>query len=334
MKILVLTQKHSGVGYHRLIMPVLLMEGLTKVRITDTLTDGIWEEGWDIVFLNRTFDNANIFELRKQHGFKVVVDVDDYWILDHHHLLYEGYMAAHYPTAVVNHLRQADLVTCTHERLAERVKDCTDKILIVPNCIPYGKFQFTDERQETDFVKFFWAGGITHKEDLKLLKNPIATIDPQGVHFVLGGFADSNETERAYWWPMADYFTNYGKHPNTILRGRPVEEYYAMYSVADVAMIPLQKSMFNQYKSNLKILEAAGKKIPVIVSRVHPYIGFPEELVNYASNPVEWLRHMETLRDNPELRKEQGEALYQYCVEHYNFDEVNQRRAAAFQALT
>ncbi len=54
-----------------------------------------------------------------------------------------------------------------------------------------------------------------------------------------------------------------------------------MYLESDIKLIPLRKSTFNGYKSNLKILEAAGKGIPVIVSKVNPYLGFPEDVVYY-----------------------------------------------------
>jgi glycosyltransferase involved in cell wall biosynthesis len=332
MKILVLTQQHSGVGYHRLMLPTILMEGKERARITDTITEGLLDEGWDIVWLSRTWDKDDIFELRAKYGFKVIVDVDDYWILDAHHIMYDGYMDANYPTAIVRHLRKADLVTCTHERLAAMVQTYNDNILLCPNAIPYGNGQFHSDRFETEFVKFFWAGGITHREDLKLLKNPISKITGS-VHFVIGGYTDSNETEIAHWKPMVDYFTNYGKQSNTIMRGRPISEYYDLYSAADVALIPLLKTMFNTYKSNLKILEAAGKKIPVVVSAVHPYLGFPEALVNYVRTEGDWLRHMERLRDSRELREQQGQALYEYCQQHYNFDEINKARESAFLSL-
>jgi len=60
-------------------------------------------------------------------------------------------------------------------------------------------------------------------------------------------------------------------------------------------MIPLRKSQFTIYKSNLKILEAAGKGIPVIVSSTHPYMGFPEDLVNYAGDDSMWMHWVDKL---------------------------------------
>ena len=329
MKILVLTQSFSGCGYHRLMLPVSLMQK-EKARITDVFPE---EFDYNIVNINRLWAKDDIFELRKKHGFKLVVDVDDFWILDNHHLDFDTYNEHLIDIKIIKHLKEADLVTCTHERLAERVYYHNKNVEILPNAIPYGQNQFTSERNESDLVRLFWAGGISHEEDLKILKpimKRVLNSDLKDkVKAVLGGYSDSNLTEQHIWKKMAAYFTADALLPNMAYRGLPVFEYYKMYMESDIKLIPLRKTTFNGYKSNLKILEAAGKGIPVIVSKTDPYLGFPGDVVYYEN----WDKNIRALVEDADLRKEKGRALFEYCAKNYNFEEINDKRRTLFLNL-
>ena len=90
MKIMAITQPNSGVGYHRLMMPIQYMSK-TYALFTDQLNDKLLEDGFDIVVINRFIHNTEldqVLEARKKFGFKLIVDIDDYWILDAWHVLY------------------------------------------------------------------------------------------------------------------------------------------------------------------------------------------------------------------------------------------------------
>lgn len=329
MKILSLTTKDSGCGYHRIWNPTLLMQK-EKGWVRNFVTPEILDEGWDIVFINRCWDFNDLIELKRVYGFKLVVDVDDYWILDHHHLLYEDYNFSNFASRVVRHLKNADLVTCTHDRLAEMCKPYNSNAIVLPNAIPYGQGQFTDKKTEDEHLRLFWAGGITHADDIRQIAGVMRKVDD--VKVVIGGYTDSNQTEMHYWGKMVNYMTNNRRLAHDLIKGVPPNEYYELFAHGDVMLVPLQKTMFNQYKSNLKILEAAGKKMPVICSAVHPYLGFPSDVVLYAKTEGDWLRHIEYLKD-PINREKQGQKLYDYCLENYNFDEINKQRQLAFENL-
>ena len=131
------------------------------------------------------------------------------------------------------------------------------------------------------------------------------------------------------WKKMVSYFTADALLTNMAYRGLPVFEYYQMYLESDIKLIPLRKSTFNGYKSNLKILEAAGKGVPVIVSKVHPYLGFPEDVVYYEN----WDKNIRALVEDKDLREAKGKALFEYCAKNFNFDEINIRRKDLFKSL-
>ena len=85
MRILGLTNRFSGCGYHRVILPMALMPDI-KGTITDTEQD----TQYDILFFNRLteyYDN-NIHSARNKYGCKLVMDIDDDWVLPHNHILH------------------------------------------------------------------------------------------------------------------------------------------------------------------------------------------------------------------------------------------------------
>lgn len=325
MKVLILYDK-SGPKYHRLLLPCYLMPGVELV-VSNVLNDDICK-GVEILFFNRVISNMSIYgvlELKQKHGFKIIIDFDDHWKLGRDHYLYQSYRISGASKVMEEWIKTCDAVTVTHERLADEVKPLNENVHILPNAIPYWG-QFSNPKQADEKIRLFWAGGITHKKDLELLRRPLQLIKRDKVKFVLGGYMEGNPE----WLAMAKCFTTDSAYNTEVLTAMPVESYYVMYSKCDIALIPLLDTKFNSHKSNLKILEAANNGSPVIVSRVHPYLDFPEDLVNYVDLHNNWFGQIRKLTSNPELVKEQGQALKEYCNKHFNFTEINLKRKQIF----
>lgn len=292
-------------------------------RITEELVKDI-----DILFCNRFINGLPLHEvlaLREKYGFKIIIDNDDYWELDPHHVLYHVYENG-IKEAIKEFIVHADYTFVTHERLYEKSIKLNPNCSILPNAI--GRYeQFDVSKYPSDYIRLFYAGSNTHVKDIELLKNPIKRFHWNNIEMVLCGHNEKNpELMR-----MATDFTNGGKLRNNLVRFLPVEEYYHFYSLCDIALIPLVDSKFNQYKSNLKILEAANVSSPVIVSKVHPYLGFPEDIVNYVSSQGDWYRQVKKLIENPNMVKEQGLALRDYCKANFNFEKINKERKQLFE---
>jgi len=80
--------KHSGVTYHRIALPLSTM-AKEYAMITDTPTgEMIKEKDINIFLVNRFSETASliqILEWKQKYGFKLVVDIDDYWELFSQH---------------------------------------------------------------------------------------------------------------------------------------------------------------------------------------------------------------------------------------------------------
>jgi hypothetical protein len=329
MRILAITSKSSGVGYHRIIMPIVNMKK-DYCLMTDTISEETFEGKYDIVILNRMLANITpdqMIEWRKKYGFKLIVDNDDYWELDLSHILYERYILNNISQQIINWIKVADLCTCTHERLAEEIYKYNQKVEIIPNAIPYGEEQFVLDKKPSDLIRLFWSGSGTHGKDLEILRNPIKRINFP-VRTIIAGY---NETEKPIWDGMIAAFTNGLKLNPTIYNYNQVTEYMAAYCDSDISLIPLVDTKFNSMKSNLKVLETASKKNPAIVSNVHPYKGFYPAC--HVNSQKDWYYWIKMLVNDRQAREHYGNALYDYCNKNFNLHEVNKQRFAIYSKL-
>lgn len=320
MKIIAFTQKFSGVGYHRIMLPIANMQK-DYAMITDVLNDEILDNNYDLLVINRMcsgYSLEQILEWRKKYGFKLVIDNDDFWNLDPTHNLFERYQKNNIPEVIKSYILAADVCTTTHERLGDEIYKLNQNVHILPNALPYGKEQFLDKKIESDKVRLFWSGSDTHLHDIKILREPLKRINQLNVQMVMSGYVESD-----IWNTMVFYFSNGRKLDTKIYRYNEVVRYMEAYGDSDISLIPLQDTYFSAMKSNLKVLETAAKKNPAIVSNVHPYKDLP---VLYVNSQRDWYKHIKTLVSDEAMRKELGLKLFEYCDKNFNFELINKRR--------
>ena len=328
MRILAVTSKFSGVGYHRIMMPLVNMRK-DYCMITDTINELVFDNNYDIVIFNRFLTSTDaklLVKMKLKYDFKLIVDNDDYWILPPSHVLYERYKESNISEVITEYMRVADLCTCTHERLADEIYKYNTNVEILPNALPYGREQFQDDKLDSDMVRLFWSGSGTHAPDMDILRNPIKKINFP-VKTVIAGY---NLGEKHIWDRMIGVFTNGLKLNPTIYDYAGVTKYMGAYADSDISVIPLVDNKFNAMKSNLKVLETASKRNPAIVSNVHPYKDMP---VCYVNNQKDWYYWIKLLTFDDAARIEYGQKLFEYCDRVYNFDAINNKRFAIYNKL-
>lgn len=331
MKVLGIINRDSAVAYHRITLPLCLMAD-TDVHITNHITEETFTQGYDIVFYSRllsdfAFDKLN--EMRAHHGFKIVCDVDDYWTLDKWHCMYKAYVAEDFHARQIKNMISADAVFVTHERLYKEAQEFNDNVYIVANSIPRIE-QFADTGKiESDKIRLFWQGGISHEEDINLLKyaiQNIANTERAKIEMVLAGF----HPEEEIWFRIANTYTCNRRLKNRIIEGLHYESYYLAYAYADVCLVPLVNSKFNGMKSNLKILEAGNMSLPCIAHNVDPYKDMP---VYYARGTMDWVKAMKYYINNENARIEDGQRLNEYCNTFFNYKAINEARKEIFSDI-
>ena len=345
MRILAVTQPNSGVGYHRMMLPLRHLPGVS-VLFTDFINDEVLQRGFDIVTFNRFIPGVELSDLiafRKKYGFKIVLDLDDYWILDSWHIL-----ARNFPSQViVDHIRAADMVTVTHDRLLNEVRPLNACCEILANALPFDQGQFHAGRVSVDdmnrtmevpvndeAVRYLYAGGITHRRDIELMDQPIRALADDDkyrdrVHLIMAGYDTSNPQIIPTWNGMVHDYTA-AHRMNFHLRGPLMpDQYMAFYAEADVAFAPLVESKFNTMKSNIKALEAGCKFIPLIASNVNPYLSIPPVLKVSARR--DWGKHIRAMVDSKRRREDAGMALGEWVRREYHLINWNTKRKQLYE---
>jgi glycosyltransferase involved in cell wall biosynthesis len=289
----------------------------TDIYVTNAVEEKDFEKGCDAIYYNRAI-SEEVLKLQAKYRFKIIVDVDDYWHLDPHHVSYANHLEINFPEQQIGHLRIADAVTTTHERLAEMVYPYNKNVHVIPNAIPNDPQYFPVERTEANMRRVFWQGSITHERDIKLLAGPIKRLDQQKFFMTLAGF-----TDHEVWHRMVSMYTNGLRMKGQIINGAHVTEYYKAYKYADVCVCPLMDTTFNNMKSNLKVLEAAHSGLPVIASHVNPYLNIPLLYVKKQTDWYKWLNDFEA-------QEEIAGKLAAFCREHYDYQTINEKRREVF----
>jgi len=321
MKIFGLIKRNSGPDFHRIWQPLEMMPD-TDVYITNAVEEKDFEERRpDLIYYNRMISD-DILLLQSKYHFRVAVDFDDYWHLDPHHVMFKYSKLNNIPEHHIKHCRIADIVTTTHERLADEIYKLNKNVVIVPNAIPDNEyFPVNKTESAKGHRRIFWQGSVTHEKDVSMLRATMKKLDPEKFMSVVCGY----NGDEPIWDRIADTLTAKKKLPHVVFPGVPVTDYYSNYQYADIAVVPLLSSVFNGFKSCLKVLEAAHSGIPVIASNVHPYKNMAGVL--YPKNNEDWLRLLNLPQD--ELNAAAAE-LSDFCKLNYDFKTINLKRREAF----
>ena len=327
----------SGCDFHRAVLPLtdmgINLEYFYNLKFKDVIEDT------KILFFNRTpkMPIDSFLELRKKYGFKIVVDLDDYFELDAKHMMGGWWRHVDMAGQIKRNLSEADAVIVTTNRLADKVSYLNPNIHVIPNALPFDSGQFTADKNNSDKLRFMWAGGSSHFFDLQELKIPFQKTlnDPHfaNCEFIMGGYDETNAASKAVWDRMENTFSLNRKLRGYRRKGTlPINQYMDHYKDCDVSIVPLETNTFTPFKSNLKILEAGCKYAPVITSDTPPYSDEPFDFFK-GSNAKTWYEAMKIYAKNPTKAKEDGQALGEYVREKYTLSKVNEYRKQLFENL-
>lgn len=322
----------GGCGYHRILHPI---EALTRSGFVNGKVDmNIWLTPQhnlqalnpDVVIWQRQHEDSQIENIKRYR--ELVPGAFHVWELDdilsavpdwspHKHLI---------PANIDDKMRKAvavcDVATVSTEPLARHLRSVCEpgtEVRVVPNMFTMDDLRKTTDiknKQKPDFgrVRIGWMGGMGHKGDLELLTLAMRELSNKGVDWVFFG-------QRPYCEVPVEYHG-----------GVPPQDYLAYYSTLrlDLALAPLEHSLFNECKSNLRMLEAGLLGTPVIASRITPYLERNPPVFAYAETPQEWLAKIQEFLANREAAANSGEALQKWVLKNYIIDDQLERRTRAW----
>ena len=96
----------------------------------------------------------------------------------------------------------------------------------------------------------------------------------------------------------------------------------------DMAIAPLADHDFNRAKSNLKLLEYGALGLPVICSKIEPYLDSPARQLD--EQIESWVDAIRELAADKSAREEQGRRMKDWMSRNYYMEDQLGRWAQAF----
>jgi len=215
-----------------------------------------------------------------------------------------------------------DLAVCTLatspvQKLTELWGMYASKVAVIPNCIDFRYYPDVEvkKKREKGEIRIGWNGGSSHSADLKTIIPSIKRLKEKhkGLKLVICG---------SYFPELFDSMKDIVEyHPWTKWEAAP---FRMKLLDLDMGIIPLaDDEHFNEYKSELKMIEFGALRIPMIVKDqlpYSPYIKKGENCLAYKT-PEEFEKCVELMI---EKKNKQSiiDSAYEWVLNHRNIDKI------------
>lgn len=253
-----------GCGHYRVMQPFLAMKqaGVIDGAISTGLMHVTDLERYnpDTIILQRQIGDDRIEAMQRMQRFSKafkVYELDDYLP----NLPLKSVHRAHMPKDILRSLRKGlsfvDRFVVSTEALAEALTGLHGEIVVMENRLPVGWWRgLQTKRRQGKKPRVGWAGGVSHTGDLELIADVVRDLVDE-VEWVFFGMCPDQ---------LRPYIHEYHE-------GVAIEEYPEKLASLnlDLGVAPLEINLFNECKSNLRLLEFGVCGIPVICTDIRPY---------------------------------------------------------------
>ncbi|MBC3437632.1 glycosyltransferase [Pseudomonas sp. BW16M2] len=308
--VLGLPSNTSAIGHYRVVQPFTELEqrGWIQGRINYS-TPGLIElerERPDVLILQCRYMPHSIRELsqlKRYSGARRIYELDDYVIEPSQKNDHVRNLPGNIRELVREGVGLCDRVVVSTEPLADALSSMHDDIRIVPNMLSAPLWTgLTSERQTSARPRVGWAGGTSHRGDLELLLEVIKTL--------------ANEVDWVFFGMCPEMLRPYVKefHPGISFADYPRK--LASLNL-DLALAPLEQNLFNDCKSNLRLLEYGACGFPVICTDTKAYAGYLPCTRVKDNSSGQWLEAIRMHLADPQASYRQGDALREAVLRDY-----------------
>lgn len=313
-RILALPADEGGSGHYRISQPV--QSAHNDLCIRSRLTTGyprpaqLERLGIDTLHTQRQVDDAQLkalAELRRHTSLRIVLDFDDLLTKVPRHSHHYASIWPDIERRMIESCGFADCVSTSTEALAEHLRAWHGDVRVVRNGIDPALWSHASTtKRKGQKLRVGWAGGISHAGDLAQVRNVVAELADE-VEWVFFGMCLED---------MRPQLTEFHK-------GVPFSDYPRTLAELglDLAIAPLEPNLFNECKSNLRLLEYGALGIPVIATDILPYrCGLPVTLVD--NRPQSWIRAIRDRLGEREALQREGHTLREAVLRDWTQDRM------------
>lgn len=293
-----------GCGHYRMMQPFNalreagIMDGALSMGLMH-VTD-LERYAPDVVVLQRQIGDERLEAMRRMKAFSKafkVYELDDYLP----NLPLKSAHRSAMPKDIIRSLRRGlafvDRFVVSTEPLAEVFAGFHDDIRVVKNRLDprWWATLPASARGVSAKPRVGWAGGASHTGDLELILDVVKEL--------------ASEVEWVFFGMCPDKLRPY---VHEFHKGVSIDQYPRMLASLnlDLALAPLEENLFNECKSNLRLLEYGVCKYPVVCSDVRCYEGsLPATRVK--NRYRDWMDAIRMHLSDPVASQAQGLALYE-----------------------
>ncbi len=374
IKILVVPANEGGCSYYRAIMPFEKLEehcgDEVEIRTnknplnwdTSSNTAGEIHEDveWSDIVMTQNISNfgpdfmIELFKKSKELGSFIHYDTDDLLTeIYPGHRLFEVYRDRHLSELTQNLYYNADLVTVTQSKFANRIEEYVRGTLaVIKNAIdfdlPCWNLPKTYRTSKKQICKIGWVGGIHHEQDVKQVPglgiSVNAKVGPENIGWGFFGRPPigpegPEDWQQKVWDEYTRILVGPQRHKNwAVFQAMPTDKYGSMYINIDIAIAPLEWNNFNDSKSEIKLMEAGRYGIPLIATDCGAYDevienGVTGYLISKENKRSDWTKAISKCVKDPKHARQMGENLKKIVNERYNINNVIHHRLDLYKQL-
>lgn len=317
-RVLTLPINDSAIGHYRVTQPLIELEAAGRAvgTIHYSTPDVIEVERLspDIVVLQGRYSRGRIDEVerfKKYSRARLIYELDDYVINVPKKNLHARNMPEQSEMEhVVRHtIGLCDRVVVSTQPLAEMLSGMHHDIRVVPNMLsPHWWTGLRCRRHTSAKPRVGWGGGTSHSGDLEIIAEVVKLLADEVDWVFFGMCPDSLRPYVHEFHPVIDLALYPAKLASLNL---------------DLAVAPLEHHVFNDCKSNLRLLEYGACGYPVICTDTLAYRGYLPCTRIYTNSTEEWLEAIRSHLDNPDASYRQGDALREAVLRDFMLRDDN-----------
>lgn len=307
-----------GCGNYRVIQPfkVLREQGKVDGMLSYGLLHAVDLQRYDpdVLILQRQIGDDRLEAMRRAKAFSrafTVYELDDYLP----NLPMKSVHRERMPKDILRSLRRGlsyvDRFVVSTDAMAEAFSGLHDDIVVARNCLPEEWWRgLSSQRRRGQKPRVGWAGGISHSGDLSLIADVVKEL--------------ASEVDWVFLGMCPKEIRPYVKES---LDGVDIELYPQALARLDLdlALAPVEQNLFNECKSNLRLLEYGACGFPVICSDVRCYQG-DLPVTRVKNRFKDWVDAIRMHINDLDAAAAQGDALRSRVLSEWMLDGQNLER--------
>jgi GT2 family glycosyltransferase len=308
--ILGLALNTSAVGHYRISQPLFELEAAGRIvgRVAYDMPSiiDIERQSPDVIVLQGRYNTGkfkDISQVRNYSKAMRIYELDDYVARIPEKNEHSRNMPDNLEDLLRKGIALCDRVVVSTHPLADVLSSMHHDIRVVPNMLAAGLWnQLRPQRATSSKPRIGWGGGTSHRGDLELIADVVREL--------------ADEVEWVFFGMCPDLLKPYIHefHPGVSLAAYPAK--LASLNL-DLALAPLEFHIFNDCKSNLRLLEYGACGYPVICSDTEAYRGHLPCTRILSNSTEEWLAAIRMHLADPIASYRMGDELREVVLRDF-----------------